>query len=138
MVRGMPAAAAPGEPDAGEGGCLFRGYSLHAQVKLRREPDEPGVGVSAVYLILLGLGVPALTFNGLWFWRLRHQRHADGHLSESEMATRIAARQAELRQEREARDERLAALIAHLLQSTAGTRSDVHAIQDAVERALRK
>jgi hypothetical protein len=94
--------------------------------------------VSAVYLVLLGLGVPALTFGGLWFWRLRHQRHASGHLTESEMAARIAARQIELRQQREARDEQLAGLIAQLLQSTAGTKSDVHAIQDAVERALRK
>lgn len=94
--------------------------------------------MNAVYLILLGLGVPALTFSGLWFWRLRHQRPASGHLTESEMAARIAAREAELRQQREARDEQLAGLITHLLQSTAGTRSDAHAIQDAVERALRK
>ena len=91
-----------------------------------------------MFLILLGLGVPALTFTGLWFWRLRHQRLPGGHLTESEMAARIAARQAELRQQREARDEQMAGLIAHLLQSTAGTRSDVHAIQDAVERALRR
>lgn len=94
--------------------------------------------MSAVFVILLGLGVPALTFSGLWFWRLRHQRHPGGHLTESELAVRIAARQAELRQQRETRDEQLAGLIARLLQSTAGTRSDMHAIQDAVERALRK
>lgn len=94
--------------------------------------------MNAVYLILLGLGVPALTFTGLWFLRLRHQRHTSGHLTESEMAAMIAARQAELQQQRETRDEQLAALIAHLLQSTAGTKSDVHAIQDAVERALRR
>jgi flagellar biosynthesis/type III secretory pathway protein FliH len=91
-----------------------------------------------VYLILLGLAVPALTFSGLWFWRLRHQRRGSGHLTESEMAAMIAARQAELQQQREARDEQLAGVVVRLLQSTAGTRSDVHAIQDAVERALRK
>lgn len=91
-----------------------------------------------MYLILLGLGVPALTFTGLWFWRLRHQRLPGGHLTESEMAAQIAARQAELRQQQAARDEHLAGLITHLLQSTAGTRSDAHAIRDAVERALRK
>lgn len=89
-------------------------------------------------MILLGLGVPALTFSGLWFWRLRYQRPTCGHLTESEMAARIAARQAELRQQREARDEQLAGLITHILQSTADTRSDAHAIQDAVERALRR
>jgi len=81
------------------------------------------VHVNAVYLILLGLGVPALTFTGLWFWRLRHQRHAGGRLSETEMAARIATRQEELRQEREARDEHLAGLIAHLLQSAVDARS---------------
>jgi len=94
--------------------------------------------VNAVFVILLGLGVPALTFTGLWFGRLRQQRHASGYLTESEMAARIAARQAELHEQREARDKRLAGLITHLLQSTAGTRSDAHAIRDAVERALRK
>ena len=49
--------------------------------------------MNAVYLILLGLGVPALTFTGLWFWRLRYQRHAGGQLTETEIAARIAARQ---------------------------------------------
>lgn len=95
-------------------------------------------GVNAVYVILLGLAVPALTFTGLWFLRLRHQRYPSGHLTESEMAARIAARQAELQQQRETRDEQLAGLITRLLKSTAGTRSDSHAIRDAVERALRK
>jgi len=77
----------------------------------------------------MGLGVPALTFTGLWFWRLRYQRRAAGQLTETEMATRIAARQEELRQEREARDERLAGLIARLLQRAVDARS----LQDAVD-----
>ena len=81
-----------------------------------------------LYLILMGLGVPALTFSGLWFWRLRYQR-AGGQLSETEIAARIAARQEELRQEREARDEHLAGLMAHLLQSAIDARS----LQSAVD-----
>jgi hypothetical protein len=89
------------------------------------------VHVNAAYLILLGLGVPALTFTGLWFWRLRYQRRAGGQLTETEIAARIAARQEELRQEREARDERLAGLIARLLQSAVDARS----LQDAVDAA---
>ena len=103
--------------------------------------------MNVVYLILLGLGVPALTFSGLWFWRLRHQRHAGGQLTETEIAARIAARQEELRQEREARDEHLAGLIAHLLQSAVDARnlhdavdarSESHAAQDSAERANRR
>ena len=94
--------------------------------------------MSAGYLILLGLGVPALTFSGLWFWRLRHQRHGGGQLTESEIAARIAARQEELRQQRQAQDERVAGLIAHLLQSAVDARSELQAIQDAVERATRR
>jgi hypothetical protein len=89
------------------------------------------VHVNAAYLILMGLGVPALTFTGLWFWRLRYQRRAGGQLTETEIAARIAARQEELRQEREARDERLAGLIARLLQSAVDARS----LQDAVDTA---
>src|SRR5215475_1796762 len=85
--------------------------------------------VSAIYLALMGLGVPALTFTGLWFWRLRYQRRAVGQLTETEIAARIAARQEELRQEREARDERLAGLIARLLQRAVDARS----LQDAVD-----
>jgi len=94
-----------------------------------------GVRVNAAYPILLGLGVPALTFSGLWFWRLRHKRHAGGQLTESEIAARIAARQEELQQQREARDEHLAGLVSHLLQSAVDARRELHAIQDAVERA---
>lgn len=85
--------------------------------------------MNAVYLILMGLGVPALTFTGLWFWRLRYQRHVGGQLAETEIAARIAARQEELRQEREAREEHLARLIAHLLQSAVDARS----LQSAVD-----
>ena len=85
--------------------------------------------MNAAYLILMGLGVPALTFTGLWFWRLRYQRRAGGQLTETEIAARIAARQEELRQEREVRDERLAGLIARLLQSAVDARS----LQDAVD-----
>jgi hypothetical protein len=94
--------------------------------------------VSAGYLILLGLGVPALTFSGLWFWRLRYQRHAGGQLTETEMAAKIAARHEELRQERQAREEHLAGQIAHLLQTAVDTKRELHAIQDAVERAIRR
>lgn len=94
--------------------------------------------MNAAYVILLGLGVPALTFTGLWFWRLRHQRHAGGQLTDTEIAARIATRQEELRQEREARDEHVAGLIAHLLQNAADARSELHAIRSAVERATRR
>ena len=106
-----------------------------------------GGHVNAVYLILLGLGVPALTFSGLWFWRLRHQSHAGGQLTETEIAARIAARQEELRQEREAQDEHLAGLIAHLLQSAvdarslqnaADARSESHAARYSAERPIRQ
>jgi hypothetical protein len=85
--------------------------------------------VNAVYLILMALGVPALTFTGLWFWRLRHQRPAGERLTETEIAARIAARQEELRQERQARDEHVAGLIAHLLQSAV----DARGLQNAVD-----
>ncbi len=101
-----------------------------------------------VYVILMGLSVPALTFTGLWFWRLRYQRHAAGQLTETEIAARIAARQEELRQEREARDERLAGMIGHLLQNAVdarsllqnavGASSESHAAQDSAERANRR
>jgi hypothetical protein len=90
--------------------------------------------MNAPYPILIGLGVPALTFTGLWFWRLRYQRRAGGQFTETDIAAKIAARQEELRQEREARDERLAGLIARLLQSAVDARS----LQDAVERAIRR
>jgi hypothetical protein len=107
--------------------------------KATLKPDEPGgVHVNAAYLILMGLGVPALTFTGLWFWRLRYQRRAGGQLTETEIAARIAARQEELRQERQAQDEHLAGLIAHLMQSAVDARRELHAIQDAVERAIRR
>jgi hypothetical protein len=105
------------------------------------------VHVNAVYVILLGLGVPALTFTALWFWRLRYQRRAGGQLTETEIAAKIAARQEELRQEREARDERLAGLIAHLLQSAVDARSlqgavdargESDAAQYLAERATRR
>jgi hypothetical protein len=87
------------------------------------------VHVNAVYLILMGLGVPALTFTGLWFCRLRYQRRAGGQLTETEIVARIAARQEELRQERETRDEHLAGLVAHLLQAAV----DARTLQDAVD-----
>jgi hypothetical protein len=85
--------------------------------------------VNAVSLILLALGVPALTFTGLWFGRLRYQRHAGGRLTETEIAARIATRQEELRQERQARDEHVAGLIAHLLQHAV----DARGLQNAVD-----
>lgn len=96
------------------------------------KPGEPGgVHVNSVYLALMALGVPALTFTGLWFWRLRYQRRAGGQLTETEIAARIAARQYELRQEREARDERLAGLIGHLLQNAVDARSLLQNAADA-------
>jgi hypothetical protein len=79
----------------------------------------------------MALSVPALTFAGLWFWRLRYQRRAGGQLTETEIAARIAARQDELRQEREARDERLAGLIGHLLQNAVDARSLLQNAADA-------
>jgi len=103
--------------------------------------------VNAVLLILMALGVPALTFTGLWFWRLRYKRHAGGRLTETEIAARIAARQEELRQEWQARDEHVAGLIAHLLQSAVDARSlrnavDARGGSDAArysaERAIRR
>jgi hypothetical protein len=90
-----------------------------------------------MYLILLGLGIPAMTFSGLWFGRLRHQRHAGGQLTETEIAARIAARHEELRQQREARDEHLAGLITHFL-TAADAKSELRALQDAAERAARR
>src|SRR5215831_3763280 len=95
-----------------------------------------GGDVNAAYVIVLGLGVPALTFTGLWFWRLRYQRHPGGQLTDTEIAARIAARQEELRQEREARDERLAGLIGHLLQNAVDAKSELHAVRSALERAI--
>jgi len=94
--------------------------------------------VNSVYLTLMGLGVPALTFTGLWFWRLRYRRHPGGQLTDTEIAARIAARQEELRQEREARDERLAGLIGHLLQNAVDAKSELHAVRSALERAIRR
>jgi hypothetical protein len=99
---------------------------------------DPEAGVNAGYLILLGLGVPVLTFSALWFGRLRYQRHTGGQLTEAEVAAKIAARLEELRQQRQAQDEHLAGLIAHLLQSLGDAGSDLHAVQDAVERAVRQ
>jgi hypothetical protein len=116
--------------------------------KATLKQDEPGgVHVNAVYPVLMGLGVPALTFTGLWLWRLRHQRRAGGQLTETEIAAKIAARQEELGQEREARDERLAGLIARLLQSAVDARSlqgaldatrEPDAAQSTAERATRR
>lgn len=103
--------------------------------------------MNAAHVILLGLGVPALTFTGLWFWRLRYQRHTGGQLTETEVAARIAARQEELRQQREARDERLAGLIAHLLQqavdarnlqNAVDARNEAHPARHPAERASRQ
>ena len=103
--------------------------------------------MNAVHAIVLGLGVPALTFTGLWFWRLRYQHHASGQLTETDIAASIAARQEELQQERQARDEHLAGLIAHLLQSAvdarslqnaAGAGSESDAARYLAERAIRR
>jgi len=60
--------------------------------------------LNAAYLITAGLGVPAITFIGLWLWRLRRQRRqaveSGSLLAEAklaELAAQVAARQDELR-----------------------------------------
>ncbi|HWN00756.1 MAG TPA: hypothetical protein VNO54_27205 [Streptosporangiaceae bacterium] len=73
-------------------------------------------------LLAAGLTVPAVTFTGLWFWRLRPGRRADLLPSTeavlAHMVAKAYARQQELRAEVEAlgrgledRDRRLAAQV---------------------------
>ncbi len=75
--------------------------------------------MSAVTLLAAGLTVPAATFTGLWFWRLRPGRRADLRPSAeavlAHMVAKAYARQQELRAQVEAlgrdledRDRRLA------------------------------
>jgi len=75
--------------------------------------------MSAVTLLAAGLTVPAATFTGLWFWRLRPGRRADLRPSTeavlAHMVAKAYARQQDLRAQVEAlgrdledRDRRLA------------------------------
>jgi hypothetical protein len=84
--------------------------------------------MSAVTLLAAGLTVPAGTFTGLWFWRLRPGRRADlrppteGGLAD--MAEHTYARQQELLADVEAlgrafddRDRRLTALAIGIIET---------------------
>ena len=78
--------------------------------------------MSAVTLLAAGLTVPAATFTGLWFWRLRPGRRADLRPSTeavlAHMVAKAYARQQDLRAQVEAlgrdledRDRRLPAQV---------------------------
>jgi hypothetical protein len=84
--------------------------------------------MSAVTLLVAGLTVPAATFTGLWFWRLRPGRRADLRPStETVLVHRVAkayALQQELRAQVEAlgrgfedRDRRLAAQVSGAIET---------------------
>ena len=84
--------------------------------------------MSAVTLLAAGLTVPAATFAGLWFWRLRPGRRADPQPSrEAVLVHRVAkayALQQELRAQVEAlgqgfeeRDRRLAAQVSGAIET---------------------
>ena len=84
--------------------------------------------MSAVLLLAVGLTVPAATFTGLWFWRLRPGRRADLQPSrEAVLVHRVAkayALQQELRAQVEAlgqgfeeRDRRLAAQVSGAIET---------------------
>jgi stage II sporulation SpoE-like protein/GAF domain-containing protein len=67
-------------------------------------PGGMGAGLSVAYSVIVGLGVPAMTFIGLWLWRLRYQsRHAaesGSFLAEAqlaELAAGISTREERLR-----------------------------------------
>src|SRR5215471_6908907 len=84
--------------------------------------------MSAVTLLAAGLSVPAATFTGLWFWRLRPGRRTDPRPSmETVLVHRVAkayALQQELRAQVEAlgrgfeeRDRRLAAQLSGAIET---------------------
>jgi len=84
--------------------------------------------MSAVTLLVAGLTVPAATFAGLWFWRLRPGRRADLRPStETVLVHKVAkayALQQELRVQVEAlgrgfeeRDRRLAAQVSGAIET---------------------
>src|SRR6516165_2703409 len=84
--------------------------------------------MSVVLLLAVGLSVPAATFTGLWFWRLRPGRRADLRPSrEAVLVHRVAkayALQQELRAQVEAlgqgfeeRDRRLAAQVSGAIET---------------------
>jgi hypothetical protein len=93
--------------------------------------DRPGgAGMSTVTLLAAGLTVPAATFTGLWFWRLRPGRRADLLPStETVLVHKVAkayALQQELRAQVEAlgrgfedRDRRLAAQVSGAIETAA-------------------
>ncbi len=74
--------------------------------------------MNAVTLLAAGLTVPAATFTGLWFWRLRPGRRADQRPSTeavlAHMAAKAYARQQELRAQVEALGRGLEDLDRHL------------------------
>ena len=80
------------------------------------------------YLVLAALAVPAGTFTGLWFWRLRPglQRRGDTGApgTEADIAQTVAAMlarqrylQAQVADAWETRERRLAAQVADLIES---------------------
>jgi len=84
--------------------------------------------MSAVTLLAVGLTVPAATFIGLWFWRLRPGRRADLVPSREavlvHMVAKAYASQQELRAQVEAlgrgfedRDRRLAAQVSGAIET---------------------
>ena len=86
--------------------------------------------MSAVILLAAGLIVPAATFTGLWFWRLRPGRRAELRPStETVLVHKVAkayALQQELRAQVEAlgrgveeRDRRLAAQVSGAIETAA-------------------
>jgi hypothetical protein len=84
--------------------------------------------MSAVALLAVGLTVPAATFTGLWFWRLRPGRRADLRPSTeavlAHMVAKAYARQQDLRAQVDAlgrdfedRDRRLAAQVSGAIET---------------------
>jgi hypothetical protein len=84
--------------------------------------------MSVVPLLAVGLTVPAATFTGLWFWRLRPDRRADMRPSTeavlAHMVAKTYAGQQDLRAQIEAlgrgfedRDRRLAAQVSGAIET---------------------
>ena len=86
--------------------------------------------MSAVTLLAAGLIVPAATFAGLWFWRLRPGRRADLRPSREAVLVHMVAKAYALQQELQAqvealgrgfeeRDRRLAAQVSGAIETAA-------------------
>ena len=84
--------------------------------------------MSAVTLLAAGLIVPAATFTGLWFWRLRPGRRADLRPSREAVLVHMVAKAYALQQELRAqvetlgrgfedRDRRLAAQVSGAIET---------------------